>query len=108
MEKGKVLYRYTVCKGKFFCHEGVVNDSGFRPLVNFKDGSQTVRCPRDGDIDTIRRVGHSLWMSERDDDKARAMFIKYELDKIEQLKKQIDRKIQIVNMLQAGYAGYEP
>lgn len=99
MEKGKVLYRYTVCKGKFFCHEGVVNDSGFRPLVNFRDGSQTVRCPRDGDIDTIRRVGHSLWMTERNDKLARQMFIEYEQQKINELNRQIDQKMNIIAML---------
>ena len=102
MENGKILYRYTVSNGKFFIHEGVVNDCGTRLLVNFRDGGPALRCPRKEDLGKIRNVGHSLWMDERDDDKARAIFIDYELEKIDRLKDQIDRKYKIIEMLRAG------
>ena len=99
MNNGKIVYRYTVKNGKFFIHEGVVNDTGFRKLVNFKDGSPTLRCPRDEEFGSIRRVGHSLWMTERNDEKAKALFIAYETKKINELNKQIDRKLDNITML---------
>ena len=102
MQNGKILYRYTLSNGKFFIREGVVNWTGFRPLVNFTDGGPAHRCPREEDLGKIKSVGHSLWMEERDDNKARRMFIDFELDKIEQLKEQIDRKYDTIGMLREG------
>lgn len=102
MQNGKILYRYTVKNGKFFIHEGVVNHTGFRPLVNFKDGGPALRCPREEDLGKIKSVWRSLWMEERDDDKARAMFIDYELDKIVELEFIIERKKENIRMLRAG------
>lgn len=99
MQHGKILYRYTIKNCKLFIHEGVVNDTGFRKLVNFKDGSPTQRCPRVEDLGKIRSVGQSLWLAERDDKKAMALFIAYETKKIEELNKQIDRKLDIIAML---------
>lgn len=99
MENGKILYRYTLKDGKFFIHEGVVNWCGFRPMVNFKDGAPTQRCPREEDLGKIRSVGRSLWLEERDDKKASKMFIAYELKKIDELKAKIERKKETVNML---------
>ena len=102
MQRGKIVYRYTVKNGKFFVHEGVVNDTGFRKLVNFRDGSPTLRCPRDEEFGSIRRVGHSLWMTERDDAKARKMFIDYEINKIVDMEMQIKRKKDTIKMLREG------
>ena len=99
MEHGKILYRYTVSNGKFFIHEGVVNDCGTRLLVNFKDGGAALRCPRKEDLGKIRSVGHSLWMDHRDDSFARREFIYYESKKIVGLQKQIDRKVKTIEML---------
>ena len=98
-ENGTVLYRYTVKNGKFFVHEGVVNDTGFRKLVNFKDRSPTLRCPRIDEVGKIKTVGQSLWMTERDDAKARKMFIAYESKKITELNKQIDKKVDTIAIL---------
>lgn len=99
MQHGKILYRYTVKGDKFFIHEGVVNHTGFRPLVNFKDGGAALRCPREEDLGKIKSVGRSLWLEERNDDKARAMFIDYELDKIDKLSAQIERKWKLIEIL---------
>ena len=102
MEHGKILYRYTVKNGKFFVHEGVVNDTGFRKLVNFKDRSPTLRCPRLDEIGKIKTVGQSLWLTERDDAKARKMFINYEINKIVEMEMQIKRKKDNIRMLREG------
>lgn len=101
MQHGKILYRYTIKDNKFFIHEGVVNHTGFRPLVNFKDGGPALRCPREEDLGKVKSVGRSVWLEERDDNKARAIFIEYELDKIDNLKSQIDKKLKFIEVLRA-------
>lgn len=102
MQNGKIVYRYTVKNGKFFVHEGVINNTGFRTLVNFKDHSPSLRCPRDEEFGIIRTVGHSLWMTERDDNKARRLFINYEINKIVEMEEQIRRKKETLKMLYRG------
>lgn len=102
MEHGTVVYRYTVKNGKFNVREGVVNCAGFRNLVNFTDGGPAYRCPRKEDLGKIRSVGHSLWLNKKDDNLARQVFIDYELDKIDKLRKQIARKCAVIDMLSEG------
>ncbi len=102
IENDMTLYRYTVKNGKFFIREGTVNHTGFRPLVNFKDGSPMLRCPKEEDFGKIKSVGRSLWLTERDDEYARMKFIEYELDKIDKLREQINRKYKTIDMLRNG------
>lgn len=102
MQNGKVVYRYTVKNGKFNVREGIVNHCGIRYFVNFTDGGSMLRCPRAEDFGKIRSVGHSLWLEDRDDDLARSKFIEFELDKIDRLREQINRKYAIVDMLRKG------
>lgn len=96
---GTKLYRYTVRNGKFFIHEGVVNDNGIRMVVNFADGSFRQRCPRVEDIGIIRNTGPSLWLTDRDDELARQIFLDFEEAKLKQLYKQVETKIDIIKML---------
>jgi hypothetical protein len=96
---GMTLYRYTLKNGKFIVREGTVNQFGLRTCVNFKDGSGAVRAPRDEDIGVIRPIGHSLWMIERDDAKARRMFIEFEERRIEELEELIRKKREVVRGL---------
>ena len=102
MESGKVVYRYSYRNGKLFVHEGTVTWDMGRPLVYFNDGSETQRCPADSQFGKVRRVGHSLWMTERNDDLARSMYAEYELNKIEKLKVEIDRRYRNVDILREG------
>lgn len=99
MQNGKILYRYTLKGNKFNVREGVVNYTGFRFLVNFRDGGAMVRCPRAEDIGKVRAVGCSLWLTERDDTLAKKLFIQYESKKIAELQKQIDKKNETIIML---------
>ena len=99
IEPGMKLYGYTVRNGKFFIHEGTVNDNGIRKIVNFTDGTFRQRCPRPEDIGVIRSEGPSLWLIDRDDKLAKQMFLKYEEHKLEQLQRQVETKINIIRML---------
>lgn len=96
---GTTLYRYTLKNGKFAVREGTVNQFGLRTCVNFKDGSSPVRAPRSEDIGVIRPVGHSLWMIDRDDAKAKQMFIKFEERRIDELEELIEKKRETVSQL---------
>lgn len=96
---GATLYRYTLKNGKFIVREGTVNQFGLRTCVNFRDGSSPVRAPRPEDIGVIRPIGHSLWMVERDDAKAKRMFIEFEERRIEELEELIERKRETVSQL---------
>ena len=107
MHEGKILYRYTVSNGEFFIHKGVVTDCGTRLLVNFKDSGSTLRCPKEEELGKIRSIGRSLWLDHRDDDKARMIFIHYELDRIKNLREQIDKKLEIIETLIDGIGDME-
>lgn len=101
---GMTLYRYTVKNGKLFVREGTVNSFGLRTCVNFKDGSSPVRAPRPEDIGIIRPIGHGLWFIERDDAKARRMFIEFEERRIEELEELIRKKRRVVDVLKSELA----
>lgn len=96
---GTTLYRYTVKNGKLVAREGIVRTFGLRTCVVFLDGSAPVRCPRDEDIGVMRHVGHSIWLIDRDDGRARQMFIEFEEGRIADLQRQIDKKQAVVDGL---------
>jgi hypothetical protein len=101
IDVGTTLYRYTVKDCKLVVREGIVNHYGLRTCVNFKDGSAPVRCPRPEDIGVMRTVGHSIWLTERDDDRARQMYIDFEEGRIAELQGLIDRKRKVVEGLRS-------
>lgn len=96
---GTVLYRYTIKNKTLFIREGVVDSYGLRTCVNFRDGSTAVRCPRAEDIGVIRTVGHSLWLEERDDKLAVSKFIAYEEQKVAELQKSLEYKLETIEYL---------
>ena len=102
IEPGMKLYRYTVRNGKFYIHEGTVNDNGIRKVVNFTDCASKHRCPRIEDIGVVRNAGPSLWLIDRDDELAKQIFLDYEEYKLAQLRRLIDKKIEIIRMLREG------
>ena len=101
-EVGTTLYRYTIKYNKFYVHEGVVNQCINRKIVVFPDGGfkhSSVRCPRPEDIGVIRSVGLILWLTERNDDLARHIFIEHEKKQINRMCRLIDEKQKIINLL---------
>lgn len=94
-----ILYRYTVKDGKLIIREGIVSNYGLRTCVHFVDGTPAVRTPRPEDIGVIKHVGHSIWLTDRDDDKARKMFITFEERRIGELEKTLIKKREVVSRL---------
>lgn len=96
-----ILYRYTVKDGKLIVREGIVSNYGLRTCVHFVDGSAAVRTPRPEDIGVMKRVGHSIWLMERDDEKARQMFIEFEERRIVELEETLRKKREVVEQLKS-------
>jgi hypothetical protein len=94
-----ILYRYTVHNGKLIVREGIVSNYGLRTCVHFTDGSTAVRTPRPEDIGVMKPVGHSIWLTERDDEKARRMFIEFEERRIVELEETLRKKREVVEQL---------
>ena len=104
---GTVLYRYNIKNKKLYIHEGIVDNYGLRTCVNFRDGRNSVRTPREEDLGVIRTVGHSLWLQERDDELAIRKFISFEEDKIAELEKRVKAKRELVATLQSELSKME-
>lgn len=104
IETGKVIYRYTIRNKRLYIHEGVVNECGVRKFVNFWDGYPHARCPRVEELEVVRSNGPTLWLAERDDGKARRLFVQFEEDKLVGLREQIRVKEEIVEMLKGELA----
>lgn len=102
---GDKLWCYTARNGKFHIWEGVVaKDSRAywsRPHVKFK-GSKWDFVPRDEDIGRIVTRGPKLWLTKRDDNLARKLFIEYEEAKLEEMKQSIEKKRELIRMLKEG------
>ena len=96
---GDKIYKYTVRNGKLFIHEGVVTEYRGRKFVYFEDSSPRTRCPKDEEIGMIRSNGPSLWLLEKNDELARRLFIEFEEKGLSELKKLIERKNELLNML---------
>ena len=96
-----ILYRYTVHNGKLIVREGIVSNYGIRTCVHFTDGSAAVRTPRPEDIGVMKPIGHSIWLAERDDEKARRMFIEFEERRIVELEETLRKKREVVRMLKS-------
>jgi hypothetical protein len=47
----------------------------------------------------MKHVGHSIWLLERDDDKARRMFIEFEERRIAELEETLRKKREVVSQL---------
>jgi hypothetical protein len=101
-EVGTHLYRYSVKHNKLHLHAGVVNQCINRKVVVFPDGGfrhSAVHCPREEDIGVVRNVGFHLWLTERDDELAKQIFIEYEERQINRMNRLIVEKQEVINML---------
>ena len=99
IEVGDILYRYTIRHGRFIRNEGTVAICNGRKTVLFRDGVTNVRCPRDMDIGVIRHVGPSLWMTEKNDELAKEIYLEFEERRLSELRRQLETKEAIVELL---------
>ena len=106
IEIGMPLYLYTARNGKFNVYEGMVTENKRRywtqRIVTFKKRASTELAPKEDEIGHVLTKGPRLWLAERDDALARRLFLKYEKKKLEELKKQIDKKRELIAVLKEG------
>lgn len=101
-EVGTHLYRYTIRHNKFYIHEGIVNQCVNRKVVVFPNGGfnhGSVRCPRPEDIGSIHSNGYLVWLTERNDELAKRIFIEYEEGQINRMEKLLAEKKEVIKML---------
>lgn len=97
----EILYFYTIKNGKLFVHEGTVKSMyDTRKRVCFSDRSSPRRYPNQFNV--IDTTGPNIWLTERNDEAVKRIFIEYEEQKLAELEEQIERKKQIIKMLKEG------
>ncbi len=104
-EIGMTLWMYTARNGKFSVHEGVVTENKrrywTRSIVTFKTRSTFDFLPKDDEIGHIVS-GPKLWLTERDDALAKRLFLEYEEEKLEGLKRTMAKKEELIRVLREG------
>lgn len=103
-EVGDTLVLYVARNNTLHIHEGVVsfNKHYYRNFVIFTDGRAHERVPNRDRIGKIQGGGPRLWLTERNDNLARKMFLDYETNKLEALERQVKRKKQLIEVLREG------
>lgn len=102
---GDTLYLYTIRTGEMKVHKGTVrlnNRTWWRSLyVTFESKTNNEVCPPVESIGAIQTSGPRLWLSERDDEKARGLFIEYELGKLAKLEADVEKKKALIKVLES-------
>lgn len=103
-EAGTTLYLYTIRTGEMRVHKAtVVNGTGVYqryPRVKFETKQGKGWCPMRKEVGIIQTGGPSLWLTERDDTKAKQMLREYEEGKLFELEKQVAKKRALIKMLE--------
>ena len=95
----QTVYQYTLRNGGLFVHDGTIIEDDDHKYVYFKDKKIKARCPSEEEFGVICTKGSSLWLTERNDELAKRIFIEYELQCVVDLQKQIDRKLELIKAL---------
>lgn len=96
---GETLYRYTLRNGKLYIHECVIVEECHRRFVYIKDVNYKGRCPKEDELGVINAKGPTLWLDKRDDEVAKDMFVRYEMECIADLEDQLNKKQALLKML---------
>jgi hypothetical protein len=96
---GEIVYKYTLRNEKLNIHEGEIILDYCRKYVNFKCDSSRVRCPKENEFGVVHTNGPTVWMTKRDDDLVKRLFIEFEERKIAELQAQINTKTKLIKML---------
>lgn len=106
-EPGTTLYLYTIRTGEFRIHKGTVIEGRYGPgrpgwrKVSFITKQAKEFCPNTNEIGIIQTSGPRLWLTERDDAKAKQMFIEFEKGKLAELENQVAKKKALIKMLES-------
>lgn len=103
-EVGTTLYLYGIRSGKFTVRKGTVVDDNKQRLkfyrrVQFTDKPGKEWCPEISEIGKLQ-YGR-IWMTERDDKKARDMFLEHEVWTLRELEDKIAYKKSLITMLES-------
>lgn len=90
IEVGDYICRYTLCEGDIKVDEAEVFECGPRKYVQFNEREAPVKVPRAADLGRVWRDGKTVWLSVRDDEKARDVFVDYGVRRIRALRAEID------------------
>ena len=96
---GDILYRYTLRNGKITVYEGeVTRYMGRYDRVCLSNGDNVLIPKSFGVI----QHGVTIWLTKRDDDLARRMFIEHRESRLAKLLESIDNERKIIETLKAG------
>lgn len=99
----RLVYHYSLRDGKFVIREGMVFGSEGNEYVCFKKSYFMERYPKEEDFGVLHTVENpNLWLTKRDDDLAKRLIKDYEESIITGLQKQINERIELINVLERG------
>lgn len=90
------VYKYTLCKGEIVVQEGEVSECGPHRYVQFAGRGEPVKCPRKKDFNRVWSDGKTLWMTDRNNEEAKKIFVAYGVGRILELQKEIDELSDMV------------
>lgn len=98
-EIGKIVYQYTLKSGAFHIHEGIIIEDVCRKKVYFKDKGVKTRLPEEFGV--LQSCGQTLWLTERNDEYAKRVFIENLERRISDLYKQIKTTKKQIEILKS-------
>ena len=96
---GDTVYKYTLKNEKIFVHEGIIVEGRVRNFVHFEDRNLAARLPKENEFGIVQVSGPSLWLTEKNDELAKRIFIEYLENGILELEEKINRRSKLVNLL---------
>lgn len=88
---GNLIYKYTFKNGHFIVQEGVAGACGPHYYVKFESCKTPERVPTGRNLNRVWKGGEVLWLTERDDERAKQLFTEYGVKSIEKLEDEIDK-----------------
>lgn len=105
-EPGTKLYLYGTRNGTFTVHEGIVVEGRYGNYpryhrVAFETRLAKAYLPKPDEVGVVQTCGPRLWLTERDDLKAKELFLEHERKKLAGLEKQVEKKRALIKMLES-------
>lgn len=91
IEIGKTFYKYTMKNNKLYIHECPVICFRGRIVVQHEGTGCPYSIPDDDEIGVVLKDGISLWLTERNDELAKYIFIEHLQKRVISLQDQINR-----------------
>lgn len=102
------MCKYYIEDNKLKVAEGVLGEHSGRKIVMFNSNNvQNEAFPGYRNIERVWKSGDILWLTERDDAKAKSLFTKHYVDVIKDLQKQIDEVGDLISMIRGTKVAYD-